>query len=583
MAIGSNYLYDLLPGVLGQLQQQNLKRLYFDNPVLWAEHHLGLQLWDRQGEIAMTIVKEKNIAVKAGHEVGKSFLAGVLICWWIDTRWDLPGGCFVVSTAPSTKQINAIVWREVRKSHALSRKRHAEYQRRKREGIELGEYQFVDHALPGYITSDAHWKLDSGIELGYGSKPPDSKDDTMSGIHARYVLAVGDEAVGLSEALIGDLANITSNATSRRFIIMNPTNPLSYAGQIFKENNGTWSLHTISVFDSPNFHGNGPDVFDPDTGNLIRTSCDESCPKWDKHKDLPPGLGMPVEVLETMVDPSYVADMKRDWGEQHPTYISRVTGEFAWDSGPTLISPEEMAKALDCDVDTLDNLPVLGVDVSRSHKGDMNTVYEYRRGIVATPDAENIGAEAGWLRFVESWNDKNAMRTARKIHDIAMEKAATVVQIDGSGLGGPIADRIRELAEGRYIVAELLGGKPAPEAERDRYFNSRAWWYSELRRKIAEGILDIDIQDKKLQEELLGIETRFPSQGVQRLLIESKEDMRNRGVSSPDYADGANYAVADIEADLSMRKPKQHDVTPDMLDGESRGNFGGFRRISILN
>ena len=135
MAIGSNYLYDLLPGVLGQLQQQNLKRLYFDNPVLWAEHHLGLQLWDRQGEIAMTIVKEKNIAVKAGHEVGKSFLAGVLICWWIDTRWDLPGGCFVVSTAPSTKQINAIVWREVRKSHALSRKRHAEYQRRKREGI----------------------------------------------------------------------------------------------------------------------------------------------------------------------------------------------------------------------------------------------------------------------------------------------------------------------------------------------------------------------------------------------------------------------------------------------------------------
>lgn len=330
--IDSEYLRGILPGVLGQLQNQNRKQLYFDHPVMWLRDVLGVRLWDRQEEIAQAIVDFKNVAVKAGHEVGKSYLAGALIAWWVDTRWDLPGGCFVVSTAPSTKQINAVVWREVRKFFKLSQDRHEEYKRRLADGRELGEYTFADHALPGYITSDAHWKLPNGVELGYGSKPPDAKDDTMSGIHARYVLAVGDEAVGLTEGLIGDLGNITSNATSRRFIIMNPTNPLSYAGKIFKANTGTWHLETISVLDSPNFHGNGTP---PEGSNTI--CCDPSCKKWEEHKDLPPGLGFPVDVLETLVDHTYVDDKIRDYGKDHPEYISRVLGEFAWDAGPSLI------------------------------------------------------------------------------------------------------------------------------------------------------------------------------------------------------------------------------------------------------
>src|SRR5690606_29791394 len=211
------------------------KRKYFDDPVLWAKDYLGIKPWSKQGEVAMSLVDNKNVVVKAGHEVGKSWLAGLLICWWVDTRWDLPGGCFVVSTAPSTRQINAIVWREVRKFFNLARRRY-----------EDGK---VDHPLPGYITSDAHWRLPDGIELGYGAKPPEGASgedggDSMPGIHARYVLAVGDEAVGLSKGMIGDLANITSNATSRRFLICNPTNPLSYVASIFKRELSGWARHT---------------------------------------------------------------------------------------------------------------------------------------------------------------------------------------------------------------------------------------------------------------------------------------------------------------------------------------------------
>lgn len=516
----SEYLDGLMPGVLGQLQIQRRSSLYFSNPVLWAQDHLGIRLWDVQGDIAMDVVTNKNVAVKAGHEVGKSFLAGVLICWWIDTRWNLPGGCFVVSTAPSTKQINAIVWREIRELWVLS---HERFRDKK-----------IDHALPGYITSDAHWKLPNGIELGYGTKPPEGKDDTMSGIHARYVLAVGDEAVGLSEALIGDLANITSNATSRRFIIMNPTNPLSYAGKIFKEDTGTWELRTISVFDSPNFHGGD------------RCEC-------ERHEGQLEGLGFPPFVLEKLVDQGYVDDMLRDYGEKHPNYISRVLGEFAWDMGPTLISPEDMASGLDADIDPdVDSLPVLGVDVSRSKKGDMNTVYSFQAGSRPPRDGEDDEEVQGHqLRFVEAWNEKNAMRTAQRVHDHAIGMGATEIRIDGSGLGGPIADRIRELGGEwsdmqAYVVIEMIGGNPAPD--RVRHGNIRAYWYADFQERLLKGLIDIDHTDDKLQEELLGIETKFPQSGVQKMYIESKKDMQKRGVGSPDFADAAIYASADTSA-----------------------------------
>lgn len=528
----SRYIKALMPGVLGELQKQNRTKRYFDDPELWARDHLGVTLWEAQAEVARSIVVNNNVAVKAGHEVGKSYLAGVLISWWVDTRWDKPGGCFVVSTAPSFKQINAIVWREVRKFHKVSTERHNEYLRRLRENLPLGEYALNDHRLPGYITSDAHWKLPGGIELGYGSKPPDTKDDTMSGIHARYVLAVGDESVGLSESLINDLYNITSNDTSRRILFCNPTNPLSYTGQIFKKDTGTWALHTISVLDSPNFHGGG--------------RCIETCTRKAEHDQLPFGLGLAQDVLESLVGPTYVANKIRDYGKSHPEYITRVLGEFAWDAGPTLIAPEEMAVALDTEVEVADTQPVLGVDVSRSDSGDKNTVYACYRGVVKGGATD--GAEGERIRFVDSWNDKDAMVTARRINELALANGAWLVYIDGSGLGGPIADRVRELAEGRYHCWDAIGGKTdMPELDKDRYANCRAKWYSDFRHKIARGYVDIDLDDSDLQEELLGIETKFPRQGVQRLLIESKQDMRKRGVSSPDYADACMYSQIDYE------------------------------------
>jgi len=237
-----------------------------------------------------------------------------------------------------------------------------------------------------------------------------------------------------------------------------------------------------------------------------------------------------VEVLETLVDQSYVDDMALEHGESSPTYISRVTGEFAWDMGFTLIHPEDMAKGYDCDiVPPLDAQKVLGVDVSRSKAGDKNTVYSFI---------------AGQLRFVDEWNSPDAMITARKVDTLARSLGVTEVRIDGVGLGGPIADAIRELSEDVYETIEILGGDPSPDKK--RWFNFRAWMYWSFQDRLTRSEIDVDQEDDKLSEQLLGLELKKRTAGLDSILLESKEDMRKRGVSSPDHADAAMYASVDL-------------------------------------
>lgn len=505
----------LLPGVLGELRKQTRAKLYFSRPDLWASDFAGFRLTEKQIETVMSVANNHDTAVKAAHSVGKSFSAALLICWWIDTRLPL-GTTFVASTAPDTARVNAIVWREVRRVKSVVEKRHGEYLRRLNSGEDLGEYVFNDHVLPGYVTADAHWRLEDGTEIGYGRKPPESKDDAMVGIHAEYVFSLGDEACSLSAGLIDDLGNITSNDTSRRLLIGNPVNPLSYFAKLFREPEGVYNLITISVFSSPNFHGN---KFD-ENGTLV-FSCE--C-----HPSEPYGLGFPEEALRSMVDPGYVEKKKREYGsENDPRYIARVLGEFAWDQGPTLISMEDISVGIDTHL-TPSGRGVLGVDVAR-YGDDLSVAYHYDNGV---------------LRLVESWGKTSGPDTARKINDIAIGLSVTEVRIDGSGLGGPIADQLFEIANGRYDVIEMIGGARSPD--RNRWYNMRAFWFDSFANRLRQRGIDLDYTDEQLQDELMGIEYKFPKAGVQSLLIESKDDMRRRGVGSPDFADAAIYAAADI-------------------------------------
>lgn len=456
---------------------------YYDDPAAWAEYMLGIRLWSKQREIAQSVVSNKNVAVKAGHGVGKSFLVAVLACWWIDTRYP---HVRVATTAPSVQQIGAIVWNEIRKMKALIEKRY-------KDGL-------IDHVLPGHINSDLkdnQWKGADGQSIAFGKKPPENKeDDAFQGIHDGGVLAIGDEACGLSKEIIDALSNITSNESSRRILIANPTNPASYFASIFREDKG-WTLHTISVFDSPNF--------------------------TDEKNE------MSEDALGKLSGPSYATDKAKEYGIDSARYKARVLGEFAFDMGNALILEPDLAFGWDTEIiPSTDTRPVLGVDVARMGE-DKSVIYINHDGRV---------------RHYKSWEKQNSIQTASEIHKAALETGASQVRIDASGMGGPICDQVVQLAEGAYDVIQMIGQASSPD--RRKWHNARAYWYDYFREQVRLGTFDFPDADEDdiVNDELMSLEYKFFPYGG--LLIESKDDMRKRGMKSPDHADACIYACADM-------------------------------------
>jgi hypothetical protein len=79
---------------------------YLEDPAGWAKDRLDEFWWSGQREMAEMVVRNRYSAIKASHDVSKSHTMSHLACWWIDVH--PPGEAFVVTTAPTTAQVEAI-------------------------------------------------------------------------------------------------------------------------------------------------------------------------------------------------------------------------------------------------------------------------------------------------------------------------------------------------------------------------------------------------------------------------------------------------------------------------------------------
>jgi hypothetical protein len=151
------------------------------------------------------------------------------------------------------------------------------------------------------------------------------------------------------------------------------------------------------------------------------------------------------------------------------------------------------------------------------------------------------------------------------------------VVVDADGVGAGVFDRLREqfgggggaivFPDGRGSLvgggsgAEVVGFRASERAWRpDRFINRRAemWWT--LREAFRDGLIDIDAADEDLAAQLVAM--RFTEDSKGRIQIESKADMKKRGLRSPDDADavamslvGGHWrpAAVDRERDLLDR------------------------------
>jgi len=449
------------------------------DPVVWAQKRLGLQLWSKQQDIAQSVKDNRRTAVRSCHDAGKSFIASVIAAWWIDTHPH--GEAFVVSTAPTYQQVHAILWEEIRARHKRGN-------------------------LPGRVLQSDEWKLDDGTMVGYGRKPADTDEHGFQGIHRRYVLVILDEACGVPDQLWTAVEAITTNADCRILAIGNPDDPNTEFGAVCKPGSG-WSVIGISAFDTPNF------------------------------TDEP--------ILETLrpllLDPEWVEDKQRRWGEDSPRYTSKVLGQFPEVGEDTLIAPALIEAAQQRSLDpTTDQR--LAVDVARY--GSDETIVMHAEG----PVARRVG------KYAKQATTETTGAVISHARDVV---GLHTIRVDGVGVGGGVVDQLDELG---WPVVDMQAGSGA--ADRERFLNARAEWFWALRERFEQGDIDIDPDDDDLAAQLGSLRYKYTSRG--QVQIESKDEMRKRGLPSPDRADtlmllfafldpnvGAIYDQDDLDDDLS--------------------------------
>lgn len=167
----------------------------------------------------------------------------------------------------------------------------------------------------------------------------------------------------------------------------------------------------------------------------------------------------------------------------------------------------------------------MGVDIAR-YGGDKSvaTILQ-RRGPIK------------WeVKHVERWSKRDLMESTGRVIDLQSRFKPASTAIDADGIGAGVVDRMTEL---KANVKEFHGGPGDEVTNKVLWGNLRTEWYCKLQELIAMERLGCKF-DTTL-ESLLTIMYTHKSSG-QKILI-TKEQMRTKGIHSPDDADSLMMAL----------------------------------------
>ena len=86
-------------------------------PLWWAKNVLGVKPWPLQAQIIEAIASKKRITVRSCSGSGKSWDASVVALWFLYNHYPAT----VITTAPTFRQVESILWREIRRRFHTAR------------------------------------------------------------------------------------------------------------------------------------------------------------------------------------------------------------------------------------------------------------------------------------------------------------------------------------------------------------------------------------------------------------------------------------------------------------------------------
>lgn len=345
---------------------------------------------------------------------------------------------------------------------------------------------YLPEELRGQISIDEDKifiKCDPSMSFFVRRSASKSKPEALQGIHAENILAICDEASGIDD-IVFQIAESSSMATEGAMwcLFSNPTRRSGYFARTHHEMRERWKC----------WHVNCEDV-----------------PRAQNH----------------------IQDIVSVYGKSSNSYRVRVAGEFPTQDDETVIPLSLVMAAIGRDVEKSNVWPVWGLDVARF--GDDTTALVMRQG--------------NTLLGLREWMGLDGAQAAGRV--IALYNAAPndekprEIVVDVIGVGASVYDILR--LPGSPVSTIVTGANVAEAAaisEVDHRLRDEIWfrgraWFADQKCHIPKAFPDPEHTKliEKLTAELVAPTYDFTALG--KRIVESKADMKKRGVPSPNIAD----------------------------------------------
>lgn len=211
-----------------------------------------------------------------------------------------------------------------------------------------------------------------------------------------------------------------------------------------------------------------------------------------------------------------------------------ATADMAFQAGSvdSLISPEAVQLARKTKI--TEEYGALCIGVDPAEYGEDDSVIVVRRGRAVLK--------------VERYSKKGTMELAGLVAIAIDEWKPDAVMIDVTGVGTGVESRLTEMLY-RNIYRVHAGSKAI---EDKKYVNKRAEMWALMRDWLNDLPCSLP-DDNALQSDLTGLKYHYDSS--RRMVLESKENAKKRGLRSPDSADALALTFAVRVAPQEVKKP----------------------------
>jgi hypothetical protein len=219
-----------------------------------------------------------------------------------------------------------------------------------------------------------------------------------------------------------------------------------------------------------------------------------------------------------------IAEWVADYGEDSDFVRVRVRGIFPRAGDLQFIDSERVELAIKRELVRDEGAPlVMGVDVARSLAGDQSVI-RFRKGL----DARSIAPVK--MRIPD------LMQIAARVAENIDAFRPDAVFVDATGIGAGVYDRLVQLNYQNIHAVNFGERLEVSPGQGVAYANMRAKMWGGAKEWCKTGCLP---DDRDLQADLTAVNYGYDANNA--ILLEKKDDMKKRGLASPD--DGDAFAL----------------------------------------